>query len=127
MTVTISGKERDGLYERIVTRLNGIDDVYRAVEAEDWPTAQELGQEFSDLLQFVCADLGWGPRKAESFRLGSPPGVLSRVARVVRDLARVDGAHFEGEKRIAEAHELQARRLRETCERVLEELEAVAR
>lgn len=51
MTIVITGEDRDALYERIVMRLNGIDDVYRAVEQEDWASAQELGLEFSDLLR----------------------------------------------------------------------------
>lgn len=122
MTIAITGGERDALYERIVMRLNGIDDVYRAVEQEDWASAQELGQEFSDLLRFVCADLGWGERADESLPLTAPPDVLTRAAEVLRDLARSDAAHFESERRDAEAQENEARYLQETCERLLGEL-----
>lgn len=127
MTIVITGEDRDALYERIVMRLNGIDDVYRAVEHEDWASAQELGQEFSDLLRFVCADLGWGERAAESLRLSAPPDVLTRAAEVLRNLARSDAAHFESERRDAEEQENEARYLQEACERLLEELQSPER
>lgn len=123
MTIVITGEDRDALYERIVMRLNGIDDVYRAVEQEDWASAQELGQEFSDLLRFVCSDLGWGERTDESLSLTAPPDVLTRAAEVLRDLARSDAAHFESERRDAEAQENEARDLEKTCERLLEQLQ----
>jgi hypothetical protein len=122
MSITITGDERDALYERIVMRLNGIDGVYRAVEEGDWAAAQELGLEFSDLLRFVCSDLGWGERAEESVPLSTPPDVLSHAVEVVRDLAKSDGAHFEAEKRDAEAQENEARYLQRTCDRLLGEL-----
>lgn len=124
MTIAIKGEERDALYERIVMRLNGLDDVYRVIERGDWEAAQRLGQEFSDLLRFVCADLGWGERADESLRLGTPPDVLARAAAVLRDLARSDAAHFESERREAEEQENGARYLQETCERLLGELQS---
>lgn len=123
MTIVITGEDRDALYERIVMRLNGIDDVYRAVEQEDWASAQELGLEFSDLLRFVCADLGWGERADESLPLSTPPDVLARAAEVLRDLAKNDAAHFESERRDAEVQENEARSLAKTCERLLREIQ----
>ncbi len=122
MTVAITGAERNALYERIVMRLNGIDDVYRAVEQEDWASAQELGEEFSDLLRFVCTDLGWGERADESLPLTAPPDVLTRAAATLRELAKSDADHFETERREAEEQENEARYLQQTCERLLEEL-----
>jgi len=123
MSLTITGAERDALYERIVMRLNGIDGVYRAIEEEDWAAAQELGREFSDLLRFVCEDLGWGEGAKETIPLSTPPDVLSHAVEVVSGLARADGAHFEAEKRDVEAQENEARYLQQTCERLLEKLE----
>jgi hypothetical protein len=119
MTVTITSEERDALYERIVTRLSGIDDVYRAVEEEDWETAQALGQEFSDLLGLICTDLGWGDSAEETFDLSTHPKALSRAARVLRELAQVDRTHHEGESREAEEGADEARYLQQTCERLL--------
>ncbi|MDQ2631339.1 MAG: hypothetical protein M3Y75_10295 [Actinomycetota bacterium] len=122
MTISIAKEERDALYERIVMRLNGINDVYTAVEDEDWAAAQKLGQEFSDLLRFVCDDLGWGEGAEERLDLSAPADVISRAAETLRDLASTDREHFEMEKREAEAQENEARYLQQTCERLLGKL-----
>jgi hypothetical protein len=122
MTITITKQERDALYERIVVRLNGIDDVHRVVEQEDWDAAQELGQEFSDLLRFVCGDLGWGEGPRSDLTLSTPADVLGRAAAAVRDLAKEDAAQFESERRAAEELEMEAIYLRQTCERLLGEI-----
>lgn len=124
MTITISKEERDALYERIVVRLSGIDDVHRVVEQEDWGAAQALGQEFSDLLRFVCSDLGWGEGPRSSLTLSTPADVLARAAAIVRDLAKADADQFESDRRHAEELEREAAYLRETCERLLEEIES---
>jgi hypothetical protein len=124
MSLTITREERDALYRRITTRLNGIDDVYRALEDEDWEAAQELGQEFSDLLRFLCTDLGWGEGSEESVRLVTPPDVATRAVGAVRAMAKADGSHFAGERQIAEAHEHEALDLQRTCERLLSDLRA---
>ena len=122
MSITITKEERDALYERIVMRLNGIDGVYRAVEEEDWEEAQKLGQEFSDLLRVVCEDLGWGEGAEGSLDLDAPADVLARAAATLRDLARTDAGHFEGERRGAEEQESEARNLQRVCERLLEKI-----
>jgi hypothetical protein len=122
MSITITREERDALYRRITTRLNGIDDVYRAVEDEDWEAAQKLGQEFSDLLRFVCTDIGWGEGTGESVRLAAPPDVVARAVGAVREMARADGSHFAGERQAAEEQEHEALDLQRTCERLLRDL-----
>lgn len=123
MSIAISGEERNALYERIVMQLNGIDGVYRAIEEEDWERAQRLGQEFSDLLRFVCEDLGWGENAASAFQLQTPPDVLARAAGAVREMAKFDVAQFESERRDAEEREAEARNLQQICERLLEEIQ----
>jgi hypothetical protein len=122
MSITISAQERDALYERIVVRLNGIDSVYQAVAEEDWSTAQELGEEFSDLLRLVCSGLGWGERPGESFELSTPPDVIRRVASSLRVLARRDLVHQESESRHAEEKAGEAHYLRQTCDRLLSKI-----
>ncbi|HEU5064067.1 MAG TPA: hypothetical protein VFT79_13090 [Solirubrobacterales bacterium] len=123
MTITLTKEERDALYERIVVRLNGIDDIHQVVEQEDWDAAQRLGQEFSDLLRFVCSDLGWGEASQPQLTLSAPPDVLSRAATIVRDLAQADANQFESERRDLEVLESEAAYLRQTCERLLAELQ----
>lgn len=119
MSTTITREERDALYDRIVVHLSGIDGVYRAVEDEDWAAAQELGQEFSDLLRLVCEDLGWGSEAGETLALSTPPDVLARAAGVLRDLAGSDRMHYEQESKSADEQAAEARYLEQTCERLL--------
>lgn len=123
MSIAITREERDALYSRIVVRLSGIDDVYKAVMQEDWAAAQQLGQEFSDLLRLVCCDLGWGDSSKASFALGTPPDVLDRAARLLAGLARSDQAHHDAEARAAQEGSDEAGRLRQVCERILGQLD----
>ncbi|MDX6633909.1 MAG: hypothetical protein QOF06_112 [Solirubrobacterales bacterium] len=64
--------ERDALYRSLIVRLTGINDVYIAIEAEDWDLAERLSREFSDLLR-LAQDLGLGR--------GEPRGDTDRPAR----------------------------------------------
>ncbi|HEV2789892.1 MAG TPA: hypothetical protein VGV69_01165 [Solirubrobacterales bacterium] len=118
-SITISAEERDLLYGRIVIRLTGIDDVYRAVEGGDWEAAQRLGQEFSDLLRLVCADLGWGETAPEALTLTTPADVLHRAATSLRDWAAEDRAYFDRDPGEALSVQDEARRLAELCDRIL--------
>lgn len=119
MSVVITAAERDALYGRIIVRLNGIDSVYTAIQDEDWEAAQRLGLEFSDLLRLVCEDLGWGESEAGERELVTPPDVLGRALETLLGLARVDRGHHEDEVRAARQKSDEARRIEETCERIL--------
>jgi hypothetical protein len=57
-TVTISGGQRQVLYEMVLDHLSGIGDLLLAVEQEDDATATRLGEEFAADLRLM-ADLGW--------------------------------------------------------------------
>jgi hypothetical protein len=122
MSIVISREERDALYNRIVLRLNGIDAVHLAVEAEDWSTAQRLGEEFSDLLRIVCSDLGWGERADAQLPLATPPDVLRRAADVLRQAAAFEREGRETERDEAAQEVDEARRLEQACERILGDL-----
>jgi len=122
MSITITKEERDALYNRIVIRLSGIDDVYRAVEKEDWATAQELGREFSSLLWLVCEDLGWGAGKGERLTLSIPPDALSRAVGPLRELASRDRVHYAQESESANERANEARYLEEACARLIDAL-----
>lgn len=124
MSITISAEERDALYERIVLRLNGIEDVYVAVEHGDWKAAQRLGLEFSDLLRFVCDDLGWGEQERQSLALSTPPDVLRRAAGVIKEWVTFERLKHERERDESAEGVAEAQQLQETCERILGDLEA---
>lgn len=121
MSLTITAAQRDALYEHLYIRLSGIEAVWFAVSAGDYARAENLGREFSDALLLVLDDLGWGEHRGEEeIELTTPPKVLRRVLRRLRDAAalqieteereRADRARTEGE---------QNQLVKDTCESVL--------
>jgi len=86
MAVTITAEQRDALYDRILDRLSGIEDVWLAASSADYDTADRLGREYSDELRLVLDDLGWGGRPGdEDVELTTDPDVLRRVFGRLRD------------------------------------------
>ncbi len=86
MAVTITAEQRDALYDRILNRLSGIDDVWMAASSADYDTADRLGREYSDELRLVLDDLGWGDGPGgEAIELTTEVDVLRRVFGRLRD------------------------------------------
>lgn len=123
MSVRITAAERDALYEQIVVRLSGIDEVWMAVEAEDYAQAERVGREFSDDLRLIVDDLGWGAGSSEALELASPPDVLQRVCTRLRGRAEAQRETEEEERAQSRQREEQTQRVLETCRRVLGELD----
>lgn len=126
MSITITGEQRDVLYEQILIRLTGIGDVCIAAEEGDFDTAQTLSGEFADYLLLLHEGLGWGDRHEGPARLTSAPAVLRRaLSRLVRRAEAEDPQEAELAELRAEVEERQERNrmTRETCERLLAELE----
>jgi len=123
MTLTITAQQRDALYDHIFDRLSGIGDVWTAVSKKDYEAADRLAREFSDRLQLVYSDLGWGEGTGEPVELTAPPDVLRRLFTRLRDLTGSHAASVEREQR--EARELEARNrlVLEACRQVLDGLD----
>jgi hypothetical protein len=117
--ITISGEERNALFNQIADRLTGIDVVYTSLEVRDWETAQRVGQEFADLLRFLCEDIGWGEGGDDVYVLTSPPNVLQRVIGFVHKAALADREVHERERDEAGDDVTEAKQLQEMCERIL--------
>jgi hypothetical protein len=122
MSIDISRREREALYEQAVIRLSGIDDVFHAVEREDWEAAERLGREYSDLLRLLCDDLGWGEASEESFTLTTPPETLARALGRLREIADRVRADSEQTRDKAGEEADESRFVQETCERILGEV-----
>jgi hypothetical protein len=123
MSVRITAAERDALYEQIIVRLSGIDDVWMAAEAEDFPRANRVAREFSDDLRLLLDDLGWGASSSEPLELVTPPDVLRRVCTRLRGRAEAQRETEEEERAQWQQREEQTQRVLEACRRVLGELE----
>lgn len=124
MAATITARQRDALYDRILDRLSGIGDIFLAADSEDFETADRLGREYSDELLLVCGDLGWGAGpKVEVIELGTSPGVLSRVFGRLRDATASERTVQEHGWEESRALEERNRLVGEACTNVLRELE----
>ena len=115
----LTAAERDALYEQIFARLSGLDEVWTAAEAGDFARADQVGREFSDYLQLVLDDLGWGEGSGEPLELVTPPDVLRRVCTRVRSRAEEQREVEEAERVESRAREERTQRVLETCRRVL--------
>lgn len=123
-TIRISAAHRDALYEHILGRLSGINDLWLAVKTEDYDAATRLGREYSDDLRLVLDDLGWGDGPGRTIELTTPPDVLRRVFGRLRDTAASQRLSEESEwaelRAFVERNEL----VTEASEAVLADLDA---
>lgn len=118
----ISAAERDALYEQIYVRLSGIDEVWSAVETEDYEQADKVAREFCDDLRLVLDDLGWGAGSGGSLELVTPPAVLRRVFTRMQAKAEDQRALEEEERAESRLREERTEQLLGACRRVLGEL-----
>lgn len=124
MTIRISAAHRDALYDHILNRLSGINDVWTAVEAKDYERADRLGWEYSDALRLILEDLGWGDGPGRSIHLNAPPDVLRRIFAQLQAHAVEERALHGDEWAEAREPEEQNRLVSEASELVLAELNA---
>lgn len=119
----ITREERDALYEQVVTRLTGMDDVRVAAERGDFDAADRLAREYRDYLTVLVNDLGWGTvQQRERIMLVTPREVLRRFFRRILDSAGESRAaqseQRDEERRLAKADDL----LERTSQRLLRRL-----
>lgn len=88
MSLTISRKQRDAIYELVVTHLTGIGDVWIELENRDVATSKRLARAFVEDLHLLN-DLGWDETiDSERVTLTVPPGELvPTLARLHREAA----------------------------------------
>lgn len=123
MKVAISAKQRDALYDQILDRLTGIGDIEIAIQTKQFETAERLSREFSDDLQLLVNDLGFGEsRNGEPIELTSAPEVLRRALPRLRDLSAGHAASQESEFAEIRLIRDRSRLICEACADVLEEL-----
>jgi hypothetical protein len=126
MALTITAEQRDALYDQILDRLGGIDDVRIVVQNDDFEAAERLGREYSDDLRLVLDDLGFGEGTGEAVELTSPPDVLTRVLTRMDEHAAGHAASVGAEQMEAREMEVRDRLVMEACRNVLTDLGAQA-
>jgi hypothetical protein len=122
MTIRISAAHRDALYDQILDRLSGIDDIWIAVKKEDFAAADNLAEMYCDDLALIRTDLGWGKGLGRSIELRSSVDRLTRVFTRLHEAANGQRESQEGEW--AEAREMEERThlVDEVCVEVLTQL-----
>jgi hypothetical protein len=122
--LTITAEQRDVLYEHVLVRLTGINDINLALEQGEFEEAARLCDEFADFLRLLHDDLGWGDKAQGPVELKSPPGVIGRSLARVKQRAETEARLEAEETAELEERRTQNRLVRETCSSVLAELES---
>lgn len=101
MTITISGPQRDGLYELVRNHLGSVGDLWDALERDkDFATAARLGLEFGEDFELL-EEIGWGEDEGrESFELAMPVHDLTELLKRLHDEAE-QVLHGKGTEREA--------------------------
>lgn len=117
-TITISGPQRNGLYELVRNHLGSVGDLWDALERDkDFATAARLGLEFGEDFELL-EDIGWGEDEdRESFELTMPVHDLMELLKRLHDEAE-QVLHGKGTERQAREDD------RATEERYLRGLDA---
>lgn len=129
MPVVISSEQRDALYDQILVRLSGIEDIWVAASSENYETADRLGREYSDELRLVLDDLGWGngPELKTMIELTTEPDVLRRVLGRLGEAAAAEREYRQSAWVENRKLEERNRLVGETCRLVLTALDAEER
>ncbi len=128
-TITISGPQRDGLYELVRNHLGSVGDLWDALERDrDFATAARLGLEFGEDFALL-EDIGWGEDEGrESFELTTPVHDLMELLKRLHDEAE-QVLHGKGTEREAREDDraTEERYLRglDACEELLVRLDEV--
>lgn len=119
----ITSEQRDVLYQHLLVRLTGINDINLALDRRDFQKADRLSDEFADCLRLLHDDLGWGDAGQGSLELKAPAEVVRRALSRVKERAEVEDALEADETADLEASRRQNRLVRETRGRVLAQLD----
>lgn len=123
---TITGAQRDALYQVLITQLSTFDDLRMAYErAEaDTRTSSVLGRVVSDALRLIVdGGVGWGDSsEAERVILTLPAGELRPILARVRGAAvsLLEALRPEYEEKLAQLDEVE--RARDACSELLARL-----
>src|SRR3954447_8403119 len=112
---TITAEQRDVLYQHILVRLTGLNDVNLAVDKGDFQAANRLCDEFADYLRLLHDDLGWGETTQGAIELRAPAEVVRRALIQVRGRAEAEDRLEADESAELEASRRRNGLVRETC------------
>lgn len=110
-TATITGEQRDAIYDLLVGRLTFLPDLLTAVEQGNFETANRLVREFTEDFRLL-ADLGWGPDQRSEVPLTIPAANLIAILERLRAEAQGGLSESAEERDSREAEEASRRNWR---------------
>lgn len=126
-TATITGQQRDALYEQVRNHLGALNDIWIAMECNrDFATAERLGIEFGEDFRLL-QDLGWDESDSRKIvELTVPHEDLIEVLARLRREAECGLANSEEERESKERDEEISQNfwlVRNTCDELLNKLD----
>jgi hypothetical protein len=124
--ITITAKQRDLLYHRLLVNLSGIDAVYLAVNDKNFETADRLRREFFDDLNLLMDDLGWSEvGDDQPVELTSPPEIVRSVFERLRVATILEDEDERRDRELLREAEEEKREVRAACDEVLSALDGL--
>jgi hypothetical protein len=102
MPLTITRRERDAIYQEVMTDLSGIGDIWIVLRKRDYETAQAYRRRFEDDMRLLD-DLGWSDdAPGERFTITMPERDLARALRRLNEMAEISLRGDESEAAVSE-------------------------
>lgn len=124
MSIEITDRQRELLYEFVTDRLTGIDSVWRLYGDKDWEKAKHCGRKYADFLLLLDEGLGWEPERSGSATLSVPPSVLGRVLEALKLDVSVEDGELHELRLLAARAELKREETVNACDELKERIES---
>lgn len=121
MALELTADQRNALYQRLYTQLNGFDDLFSCIHTGDLEAAYRTGRRMLDALRLLQEELGW------ETEVGHPKKLQRIPTRELRSiLIRVEGeaeAQYEDSREEREEGQREVALVRDTCRDLIPRLE----
>lgn len=123
MTIDLSPKDRDALFQRVLLDFSAFDDLQRFVAAGDLEQAYRIGRRLADGFRLLAdGGLGWEQRTAATTTLELPPLELRRILTRMHDEALAEWEGKRPEREDTEREWAEVTDARDACASILERI-----
>jgi hypothetical protein len=123
MSIELSPKDRDALYQRVLLDFSAFDDLQMFIEAGDMEEAYKIGRRFADGFRLIAdGGLGWEKGAAGPTTLELPPVELRRILTRMHDEALAEWEGKRPEREDIEKEWAEVTDVRDACAAVLEQV-----
>lgn len=123
MSIQLSPKHRDALFQRVLLDFSTFEDLQRFIEAGDLEQSYKIGRRLADGFRLLAdGGLGWEQRTAEPTTLTLPSLELRRIMTRMHDEALAEWEGKRPEREDTEREWAEVIDARDACSAVLERL-----